>query len=169
MNTRLALIFIAICFTLTSCSPASARFPKFVGESPENAKIKPALEKVEPGRLLDTLNSIARPRDPFADSAKVRNNIEDIGGYFQTEFASLGLEVSWFDQLYSYEGRDYSMKSYFGELPGSGPEAAPLIVCAHWDSVGEEMLAVDDNASGCAVLLEAARIVPEYRPVRSFL
>lgn len=62
--------------------------------------------------------------------------------------------------VYDYSRNVYTnalMNNIIAVKTGNNPSLAPAVVCAHWDSVvmGPGM---DDNASGCAGLLEIARI-----------
>lgn len=55
-----------------------------------------------------------------------------------------------------------------GTLPGWGPEKDVVyILCAHYDSVSDAPVYIapgaDDNASGVAGMLEAARVLSQYR------
>lgn len=62
-------------------------------------------------------------------------------------------------------GGSVSLINVLADLGGSGSKDNSLIMCAHYDSRGEDEEDVapgaDDNASGVAVLLEAARVLVE--------
>ncbi len=92
--------------------------------------------------------------------------------YIARELAAAGLQVS--HQPFTY-GR--VVNNVIGTLPGLRPEAEGLfIVCAHYDSTAagspgwrdswQTMPApgADDNASGTAGVLEAARVLARYHP-----
>jgi Zn-dependent M28 family amino/carboxypeptidase len=63
------------------------------------------------------------------------------------------------------DGQPFVVTNVAADLSGGHAGESPLILCAHYDSrvEGEEDVApgADDNASGVAVLLEAARIFAE--------
>jgi Zn-dependent M28 family amino/carboxypeptidase len=67
---------------------------------------------------------------------------------------------------FSYAG--HAMSNVVAELPGVGPNRDHIyIVCAHYDSTSKNPSSVapgaDDNASGSAAVLEAARILSQHR------
>lgn len=87
--------------------------------------------------------------------------------YIQTELEALGWQVSF--QETSWNG--FSVKNIIG-MPGSPAEAPRLLLGAHYDTriyadqeTGPERLApvpgANDGASGVAVLLELARLLPK--------
>lgn len=59
------------------------------------------------------------------------------------------------DQNYSTSGRNV-----FTEVPGSFYPDKKVIICAHYDAVTD--FCADDNASGSAIVMEAARIMSNY-------
>jgi leucyl aminopeptidase len=54
-----------------------------------------------------------------------------------------------------------------GSIPGSVDSGKVVLLCAHLDSKSEKRLryapGADDNASGCAAVLEAARVLSKHR------
>jgi len=71
-------------------------------------------------------------------------------------FASFGLTTS-------LEAFTYSSSTYYnvvGVKPGANPSSGTYIVGAHYDSVNNP--GADDNASGVAGVLEAARVLSQY-------
>ena len=92
--------------------------------------------------------------------------------YLTQTFQSLGLTVT----HQSFEGMGGSYRNIIATRSPSGSAARhspdsplpPLVVAAHYDTVSHSPGA-DDNASGLAVMLEAARLVratPLRRPIR---
>jgi hypothetical protein len=77
--------------------------------------------------------------------------------YVYDKFDSLGLTTSFFD--FQYSGTD--MRDVIGQLNGVVHPESVIIVCAHLDCTSEmpEQLApgAEDNGTGTAVVLEAAR------------
>jgi hypothetical protein len=55
----------------------------------------------------------------------------------------------------------YAGVNIIGTLPGKNPDGGRYIVSAHYDS--EQTPGADDNASGVAGVLEAARVLSEYK------
>ncbi len=88
--------------------------------------------------------------------------------YLYRELAALGLSVT-YD---SFPWASKPMTNVVGELPGVGPESQHIyILCAHYDSYSSDPYGAapgaDDDASGCAAVLEAARILSQYRFART--
>ena len=91
-------------------------------------------------------------------------DLNEAAQYARDSFADLGLSVSY--DPFSYSG--YSMNNVVAELPGLGPDSSHvLILCAHYDSTSRDPYVAapgaDDNASGSAAVLEAARILSQHR------
>jgi hypothetical protein len=90
--------------------------------------------------------------------AQIQHRVSDLGNdlaadYLKQKLNSYNLEVH--DQAYSVNGRNiYAVQS--GYLY---PEQQ-YIICAHYDAVAD--YCADDNASGVAAVLEAARILSHY-------
>ncbi|MFQ5903767.1 MAG: M28 family peptidase [Candidatus Binatia bacterium] len=112
-----------------------------------------SLPKVNPTELKKKLHHIIGERSPFSS----RRHLSVVENYIEKEFKSYGLSVE--SDTFTYWGRSY--RNIIGR---SGPDRnAPLIILgAHLDSV-EGSPGADDNASGVAVLLEAARILSGLR------
>ena len=84
--------------------------------------------------------------------------------YLYHEFAALGLSVT-YDP---FEWASTPMTNVVAEQPGVGPEGRHVyILCAHYDSYSNDpngaAPGADDDASGCAAVLEAARILSQHR------
>ncbi len=118
-------------------------------------------------RVRDTNN----PSDGACDNA---------AEYIYGKFASYGLDVEYDPFIHEvkerehYKGR-YRMRNVVATLPGKGPKSyKTYIICAHYDSIAGLQAGwmwdwkilpapgVDDNASGAAAVLEAARILSNY-------
>jgi hypothetical protein len=92
--------------------------------------------------------------------------LDEAAQYLRHHYESLGLSVTLEPFIYSTK----PMTNVIAELPGIGPDSEHvLILCAHYDSRAEDMgnLALpapgaDDNASGSAAVLEAARILSQH-------
>jgi uncharacterized repeat protein (TIGR01451 family) len=84
--------------------------------------------------------------------------------YLRNRMEGLGLSVR--DQTFSLGGTtQYNIE---GTLNGWGPGSDVVyIVCAHYDSISDDPYnaapGADDNASGTAAILEAARVLSPYR------
>ncbi len=112
-----------------------------------------AIPRVVASDLKKRLEQIVGERSPSSSPGRL-SLVED---YIEKEFKSLGLSVE--NDRFVYYG-----KSYRNIIARAGDaRRAPLIILgAHFDSVPGSPGA-DDNASGVAVLLEAARILSGLR------
>lgn len=105
--------------------------------------------QIDQGSLRRNLQMIVGERNPFSG----RQHLADVATFLEAEFRKYGLGVE--NDLFNYGGETFPnlIAHYPGELD------APLIILgAHFDSVVGAPGA-DDNGSGVAVLLEAARLL----------
>lgn len=110
--------------------------------------------KVNPQDLRKRLERIVGERSPFSSE----RHLIAVESYIESELKSFGLAVE--SDHFSYWGRSY--RNVIGRA-GTDPRAPLIIVGAHFDTV-EGTPGADDNASGIAVLLEAARFLSRIRP-----
>jgi Zn-dependent M28 family amino/carboxypeptidase len=108
---------------------------------------------VDRERLARHLQKIVGERSPFAG----REHLTAVENYVERELASYGFAVE--SDLFHYRGETF--RNVLGRC-GHVPDAPLVILGAHVDSVTGTPGA-DDNASGVAVLLEAARLISESR------
>jgi Zn-dependent M28 family amino/carboxypeptidase len=90
--------------------------------------------------------------------------LDQAAQYLSSQYAALSLTVTY--DPFVLNG--YSMTNLAAELPGVGPDRDHIyILCAHYDSISRNPSSVapgaDDNASGSAAVLEAARILAQHR------
>src|SRR5262245_32249661 len=109
--------------------------------------------RVDPQRLRRTLAAIVGERSPFSS----QRHLTAVEGFIEKELETYGLIVE--SDYFSYRGRNF--RNIVGRL---NPHRAGSIVIlgAHFDSV-QGTPGADDNASGVAVLLEAARLLARAR------
>lgn len=103
--------------------------------------------------LMRHLSAIVGERSPYRGGHLAR--VED---YFERELKSFGVAVE--SDFFNYWGR--SFRNVVGHLKGPA-RGGWFILGAHLDTV-EGTPGADDNASGVAVLLEAARLLSRQRP-----
>ncbi len=110
--------------------------------------------KPDPDRLLEHLKQVSRERN-FETTPKTLSEIES---YVKKEFLSFGYEVQ--EDSFLFLGQTFSnlIARLHPDL-----KRPRLIVGAHFDSVSHSPGA-DDNATGVASLLEAARIFAALAP-----
>ncbi|MGH7830147.1 MAG: M28 family peptidase [Candidatus Binatia bacterium] len=111
------------------------------------------MPKVQPAELKKKLQRIVGERNPYSS----QRHLTEVENYIEREFKSYGLSVE--SDHFTYWGR-----SFRNVVAHAGPDrnAPILILGAHFDSV-EGTPGADDNASGVAVLLEAAKILSGLR------
>ncbi len=99
-------------------------------------------------RILDTVRKIEGLRDGHFHYDRLVKTAE----YIEGEFALCGLKVE--RDVFLFQGRSYWNIIAFP--PGMAPDSEAVLIGAHYDAVMGSPGA-DDNASGVAVMLEAAR------------
>jgi Zn-dependent M28 family amino/carboxypeptidase len=112
-----------------------------------------SLPRVNAADLKRRLEQIVGERSPSSSPRRLAA-VED---YIEREFKGFGLEVE--SDRFGHYGKFY--RNIIARAPGA-PDAPLVILGAHFDSVPGSPGA-DDNASGVAVLLEAARILSPLR------
>ena len=109
--------------------------------------------RVDPQQLRRSLQVIVGERSPFSG----RRHLATVEDFIEKELVSYGLRVE--SDYFSYRGTNF--RNIVGR--SSAQHGASLIILgAHFDSVPGTPGA-DDNASGVAVLLEAARLLSRAR------
>ena len=146
---------ISFCFyiLLISCSIGCS-------ETKKQEKV-PFIEKVisdvSPSAMKNTISDLVsfKTRYPYEKQLEVADYLhERLKKYLtMTDF-----------HKYEYWGVDW--KNVVGTIPGKGHSEEIVIVCAHLDSKSSKRLVyapgADDNGSGCAAVLELARILSNH-------
>ena len=109
--------------------------------------------RIDPKEIEKKLQRIVSERSPSSSP----RHLAQVENYIEKEFTSYGLTVE--NDIFSYRGRRF--RNIIGQ-GGSNPRSPLIIVGAHFDSVTGSPGA-DDNASGVAVMLEAARTLTKGR------
>ena len=124
----------------------------------EQRTISALVDSVSSTRMWVNLKNIALKRHPTTDSLVLVNYIFP---EIFSEFRSCGLEI-FSDPFYGESHPEiiniYALKQ------GTDTSAPPVVLTAHWDAVLGGFGA-DDNASGCAALLETAKVLSDV-PLR---
>jgi Zn-dependent M28 family amino/carboxypeptidase len=113
--------------------------------------------QVDSLRLCRNLEIIIGERSPFSD----QNHLAAVETFIEEEFSSSGLAVE--SDYFVYNGTRYRNIVARSRPMQDGPV---VILGAHCDSVPGSPGA-DDNASGVAVLLEAARLLAQIKQLHS--
>jgi Zn-dependent M28 family amino/carboxypeptidase len=109
--------------------------------------------KVDPQQLRRILEVIVGERNPFSG----QRHLTAVDSLIEKELASYGLSVE--SDYFSYRGKTF--RNIIGHQ-GAQRAGSLIILGAHFDSV-QGTPGADDNASGVAVLLEAARLLARAR------
>ncbi len=106
--------------------------------------------------ILSNLRALISERHPFSSPANLRRAHE----YLADQYERLGLKVA-FHTFRAFGGSYKNIVGTFQRASGaSRSRKLPVIVAAHYDTV-QGSPGADDNASGLAVMLEAARSLRE--------
>ncbi len=114
---------------------------------------------VDSDRLASNLQKIVGERSPFSG----RQRLAAVESFIQQEFEAYGLTVE--SDFFRY--REEAFRNIIGRY-GAERKMPLVILGAHFDSVAGTPGA-DDNASGVAVLLEAARVIVRQQIVSQVL
>lgn len=89
------------------------------------------------------------------------NGCKLAGDFLLSKLTQMGIQASAVD--FGFEG--LTSRNIIGYLPGKKTPSAVVIICAHYDSysnTGGAAPGADDNGSGVAAVLEAAKIMCKY-------
>ncbi len=112
------------------------------------------LEKVEIEELYQHILNIEGIRNPINTPEK----LNEVANYIRTKLEEYGLEVS--EHHFKIDGFDITFRNIEGYLGnGKGPE---ILVTCHYDTIINSPGA-NDNGSGIAAMLEAARILTKEK------
>ena len=152
-------VFTVVVLLLLRCSESNQPIS---WSDTEMLRIEKLVDSVSSTRMFANLLNIARNRHPTNDSVVM---VDRIFPDIFSEFRSCGLEI-FSDQFYGQNHPEiiniYALKQ------GSDTAASPVVLTAHWDAVLGGPGA-DDNASGCAALLETAKVLSDVPLRRSVL
>lgn len=109
--------------------------------------------RIEPQQLRRLLESIVGERSPYSS----QRHLTAVESFIERELESYGLSVD--SDYFSYRGKNF--RNLVGRR-GDQRRGPLIILGAHFDSV-QGTPGADDNASGVAVLLEAARLLARAR------
>ncbi len=149
-NYPLLLVFL---FLFSGFGVQSQSFDPFIEGIIEDTNLDSLVSyvRVLSGEDSVTINGerhLIKSRSSFQNSDR-----ELSGDYLLEKLQSFGLPVQ--EHIYSNSGRNI-----LGIQQGVGSPDKEFIICAHYDAVTD--YAADDNASGTAAVLEAARLLSQY-------
>lgn len=148
------------------------RFDRAKGTLAANATVEAVVARVDAARWFTTVETLAA-WDRSSYSPELTNARQWIAG----EFAGLGLSVSEPFFNFTYSGVPATVANVIGRIDGVQFPEQWLVVGGHYDSRNNingaaspsNTPGADDNASGCSGVIEAARAIVRYRPLRTVL
>jgi len=149
---------------VNSVNPDNIR--KTIYELQENVSLEPPHTAYK-SRYCLRVRETDDPSDDACDNA---------ADYIFDKFEDYGLSVEYDPFPHSIPGQGhYQMRNVIATLPGTGVQDQEVfVICAHYDSIADRSAnwplnwktmpapGASDNASGVAVVLEAARILSRY-------
>jgi hypothetical protein len=183
-NGRLIVVESGTLLCWTKDEDPTAVFPPTVARTPlPSTSILPGLKRPAP-RLTprefqvakdeliqfivdqvsqDNLRSLVQRLQLFQTRYASTPNCEAAGDFIFLYFQTLGLGPSY--EPFSFQS-SYSSRNIIAEIRGQTDPDEIMIICAHYDSTSDvpDTIApgADDNASGTAAVMEAARILRLY-------
>ncbi len=127
---------------------------------PPRNEIKNAVNSVSEKRIEDHVRALEGVRNPFVD----RSALAEAADYIQQSFEATGYNVIRHPFQLAADGCTYH--NLIATHAGDRSTDDQLLVLAHYDTVHNSPGA-DDNASGVAVLLEAAAAIRSIPTIRS--
>jgi hypothetical protein len=119
----------------------------------------PVVESIVSQVSTSNLGSTVQSLQDFQTRYTSTSGCRAAGEYIYGAFTALGLENVGFEVF----GSGLGSRNVVGEKPGASFPDDILIICAHYDSTSGSALTLapgaDDNASGTAAVVEAARIL----------
>ncbi len=151
VRAALTLALSAVLF-FSGCDPAP-RVPEL--DETEKAGIQALVDQVSLTELMAILDDLDGIRSYLAEDGDPLSVYEErIVGRFESAGYSVTLQPVPMDE----PDTDLTMDNIIAEKPGTDPALAPVLYTGHWDSVSWGP-GIDDNATACAAVLEAARIL----------
>ncbi|MFQ6119331.1 MAG: M28 family metallopeptidase [Methanosarcinales archaeon] len=130
--------------------------------SSNNSSDRTSITKMIAKVSNSTVTSYLQDLQDFRTRHSYTNNSTLAAEYIASKFNQTGLEVEYDFFIYN----NYSMRNVIGTIPGSSKNSSIFIISAHYDSWSPQWESIapgaDDDASGVAALIEAARILIEY-------
>ena len=116
------------------------------------------------GRISeDNLRGLVQALQNFQTRYVATSNCDAAADFIHHYYQSLGLDVRFQDVHYSAAGFS---RNVIAEIPGHVFPDDVVIICGHYDSTSDEAThlapGADDNASGTAMVMEAARILTAF-------
>ncbi len=119
--------------------------------NPQISQMAAAVSKQRLQNYVQTLQD-------FPNRHAITDNCVQAGTFLYNTLSQTGIQVSY--DNFNFEG--YSSRNIVGYKPGTTDPSWVVILCAHYDTTDGNSPGADDDASGCAAVLEAARVMSQY-------
>jgi hypothetical protein len=143
------------------------RAPVEIGRVPRfSAAQDPVVELISAQVSESWLRSLVQSLQDFQTRFASTAACEAAGQFIHDTFSSLGLDDVRFEP-FTFSG-GYASRNVIAEITGRSDPGDMIIICGHYDSISpsatRQTLApgADDNASGTAAVIEAARILASF-------
>jgi leucyl aminopeptidase len=160
VKTRSALAAVQAFVVLGLVLGLFSRAPQREGEPAPDAGLAAVFERISADSILHTVRFLANQKTRRYST----KGSEAAAAFIAARLEGLGIPVERQHVAVAHDGgAAVVVTNLLADLSLSAPGKNSLIICAHYDSRGEAGTEVapgaDDNASGVAVLLEAARVI----------
>lgn len=134
-------------------------FPQPVSGAIRTLKIEEAFQQIASEISTDNLRAMVTSLQNFGTRYVYTPNCQQAADYIFNYFSGLGLQPRFHE--FTYSGAQ--LKNVVVDIPGQTYPDQVVIVCAHYDSISDarwnQAPGADDNASGTAAVMEAARVL----------
>ncbi|MBC7364597.1 MAG: M20/M25/M40 family metallo-hydrolase [Candidatus Aminicenantes bacterium] len=125
----------------------------------KSREVDEALEQIASDISRDNLRDLVTSLQNFATRYVYTENCQAAADYIFNYFSSLSLQPRFHE--FTYGGS--RLKNVIVDIPGQTYPDQVVILCAHYDSISDarwtQAPGADDNGSGTAAILEAARVL----------
>jgi hypothetical protein len=132
-------------------------------ELPLKFEINPVILEIVNQVSKDNLRGYIQSLQDFQTRYALTSNCAQAGNFIYNFFIQSGIEAK--QDSFNF-GATYSSKNIIGTLPGKVDPSQVVVICAHYDSYSGQPYTLapgaDDNASGSAAVMEAARIFKNH-------
>ena len=141
--------------------------------SSQNVDISSIIDKLNKDSLYSYIEELSGVKKCLIDGELVilertnKNGNETATKYLVQKLSGFGYQPS----VIQCVNNTSNVENVISEISGNTFPEKRIIICAHYDSegFGEFGTGADDNASGCAVVIELARILKSYKPNRTIV
>lgn len=159
------------CYFSKKALPAGGLDLRLVADDHYRIGIQHLVNQVDSIKLRNALKTVYGPREQStaegkAHLEKVRDFIENSWKEYRLSTYRQDTTLDTFRLGKVYEFHNLKVENVIAHLPGLQNDSITYILCGHFDT-SKDSPGADDNGSGIAGMLEAARILSKYHFERS--